>query len=473
MKIPKKQLPPLRELMPHQQEAFDKYFRMYKHPALFMRMRLGKTLLAIRWVKSLRLIKNVLVACPGPVIREWEKELKLEREEYIRFWSLPTAKKIPILEENWDDPNRKWFLSNYETIRVSPGLVNLNWDVVIADEGKIIANTKSFIGQLFVLGFRETRHRCLLNGMPFSEHELELFNQMKFLDGHFLGHENFWKYRHAFFQKYDNWNWSPKPGTREKLKVEIHKRAFVKTRRDAGMKESWTHQVRRIEMSDSLRRIYKDIEYDFAFQIEVGKEQLSFETKYAPVQYIWLLRLCGGFSPTADIILSRQKINELIALLEGELCDEKVVIWFHFKKELEEISNTLTKRKIEHVNVYGDVKSKAERDRRLDVWNKDKNVKFLLATESIIKYGVDCSVADTEIYYSNDPSYAIRAQSKERIYHPKKKTNLLCIDLVMADTVDEDMVDLLNEKGMSEKMFMMRMADRFEQRRYKGVSTRG
>ena len=68
-----------RPLRLYQKQALS-YINRVKHPALFLEMRLGKTLIVVRWIKSHPEIKTILVVSPYSAFYGWKRELRLEGE---------------------------------------------------------------------------------------------------------------------------------------------------------------------------------------------------------------------------------------------------------------------------------------------------------------------------------------------------------------------------------------------------------
>ncbi len=99
-----------RRLYPWQLDARE-YSRRQKHPALFMRMRLGKTPVAIRSIKDytprgqdgLR----VLIVAPGSALGSWERELKEEGETSYAYLEGTRSARLDVLEQS-----NRWFLLN-------------------------------------------------------------------------------------------------------------------------------------------------------------------------------------------------------------------------------------------------------------------------------------------------------------------------------------------------------------------------
>ena len=132
MKVKKK----LRPLMPHQKSALT-WARKFRRIALFLEMRLGKTLVAIRWAKHKPYKTKILVVAPLSVLPTWQEELVKEGVspndiQFIRG-SLSERLKISSYVDGW-------FLINYESLRATPSLASRRWTHMILDESMRIRN---------------------------------------------------------------------------------------------------------------------------------------------------------------------------------------------------------------------------------------------------------------------------------------------------------------------------------------------
>jgi SNF2 family DNA or RNA helicase len=176
------------------------------------------------------------------------------------------------------------------------------------------------------------------------------------------------------------------------------------------------------------------------------------ETDLAPVQFLWLRRVAGGFTPDARLI-GQGKVREVLELLRGELSGKQLVVWFAFRDELELVRVELRRVGISSVCIHGG-ETFGNRKKALESFQSGRS-RVLLATEDCAKYGVDASAADCAIYYSNSLSNDARQQSIKRIVHPMKKRPLLIVDLVSNETIDEDIVDTMVDKGARSGAFMV------------------
>jgi SNF2 family DNA or RNA helicase len=468
-------------MFPHQEEA-SVYLDKCMHFALLMQMRLGKTLTVIRWAKRRRpLMKRLLLVAPLTVLKTWEDELKEEGENFITAYGLTKQKREAVFSALWDQtPTRRtWVLINYESllalgqvqtkmhygksrrIRKIPDIAYYPWDFVGLDESTKIANPQAQISKILTDGFRYSHHRGILTGLISPESELQIFNQMKFVFGSFMGYRNYWKFRDDLFYLRWDGKWVPQAGVRSQIKKELHRLCFIKTRKQANMGNEVVQSTRYVEMTPQQKKIYKQVEKEYAYAVlaEDGeKSEEERQTSYVITRDLWLRKLSGGFDPDNNC-LSEKKIEEIISLLQGDLVGEKVVIWCAFRHEVTHVAEFLKRKGIHSEILLGGTKL-GERRRALNSFKTQKEVSCLIATESSAKFGIDCSHASTCIYYSNEYSCEARNQSQDRIVHPSKTNIPLAIDLVTCGTRDEDVIQALRNKTFSAKFMMQKMKER-------------
>jgi hypothetical protein len=461
--------------MPHQVNAFD-YAMREKCPAFFLEMRCGKTLVTIRWAKSLSGVRRILIIAPLTVLETWERELREEGESFTTCYGFSAIKRREAIAEAWfkGEERRHWLLMNYEgllnlgevrtvkrkdgrirRIRQVPGVAFLPWCIVGLDESTKIKNPSAQITKVCIGGFRNVSHRALLTGLANPEGDLDLVSQFLFLDGHFMGHTDFWHARNELFEK-KGYQWVHREGVKARIKQYVHRRAFVMTAAQAGMPSRVQYQTRRVEPSPAQRRMYKQVEDEYAAVLLSGEEV---STQWVLTQRLWLQRIAGGFDPEENL-LSSAKSDELKSLLKGELANRKVIVWFKFRAELEHCREVLTKAGISCVSLMGG-ETLRSRTGKLETFRGRTRV--LLAMEKL-SFGFDASVADTAIYYSNEWSNQDRSQSEKRIVHPKKKRTHLIIDLVTRGTIDEEVVKAVKEKKFESKFFMSKLEEEFLKR---------
>lgn len=429
----------LRRLRPWQISAFQ-YCLKQPHPALFMEMRLGKTLVIIRRIKLMSPpATRVLVVAPSVVLYSWEHELKLEgiqESDIARLTSSSKQKRKQALRLG-----KTWNLINKEGFLALPELVKEPWDAVIIDESVCLKNPKAKITRFFLYNFRKARLRAVLSGLPNPEQaELDLWPQLAFLDGHAFGYRSYWDFRvKRFTQPPWGFGWEPIPGTPSLVRKTLAERAFILRRRDVkSLPDSRVYETHVVEFPEDLAQTYEKVESDFI--LEYNQQEVD-STVHALAKYTWLRRIACGWVGL-DLVWNG-KFQALLDL-HGLLGKQQYIVWFAFNDDLKVADMLYSRMGVSHTIMLGEVPD-AERGIAFKAFDTHK-VQVMLLQIQVAQYGIDLSVADTAVYFTNTPSLNHRKQSEERIYNPMKQSPLLYIDIVTKGTVDSDIANALQEK---------------------------
>lgn len=447
---------------PHQNDAYE-YSKKRSRVALFMEMRLGKSSVIVRWAKH-RHARRVLLVAPLSTLLgklNWQGELQRERVNPVLLPHVPRDKRMAVLrptrmvakggsgqfllKRSWATG---WFGVNYEALRTQPEILAAPWDAIVLDESTRIRNPRAKITKVLVNSTDHIRERAILSGLPNPEDPMDYFSQFVFRDGHFMGYDNYWAFRQAFFfQGYSTWDWRPKPKTRERIKQYVHKHAFVLTRKQAGVGSKKIRQQRSVEMNAAQWKLMRQMRREFA----VG----TTETKWSPVLHTWMQRLAGGFHPIDLTLISDAKIRLAEELLMEEFRKESVVVWFRFNEEIETLYRWLRKRhpKLAVEYVHGAMKNSKRVRVKAQQRFQEGTTRVLLLQIALGKFGWNLSQSSTSLYYSNSYEFEDRSQSEDRLIHLKKKRDCLYLDLVTLDTPDEDVVDALSNKRLTARLF--------------------
>ena len=93
----------------------------------------------------------------------------------------------------------------------------------------------------------------------------------------------------------------------------------------------------------------------------------------------------------------------------------------------------------------------------------------IIAHPTCFKYGTDLSRADTMIYYTAPLGLETRLQSEARMTRIKKKESVLIIDLIVEDSIEEDILKGLQMKKSQSEIIKM-MVRRLNEDTYKNKS---
>ena len=459
----------LRPFMPHQQSAFD-WAQSRDTGALFMEMRLGKTSVAIRWAMDKvgrETRARILVVAPSTTLYGWHDELQLEgihATDIVSMVGMTGPQKVNAVQQPRLASRPTWFLLNYESVWRYAALWQHPWDAIILDESTRIKNPGSKTTKA-LLNRYVADYRMILTGSPNPEGLENFFTQMCFVrGGSFMGFRNFWGWRDRWFLQI-GYEWHPKRGAREAIKQAVTEDAFSMTRKQADIGSVLLRETRTVPMNPAQRKLWREIRKEFKFTSPVTGDET--ETKYAGARQVWLERIAGGFSPDKHL-LSDAKAKELASLLEDELEGEPLVVWFRFNTEIAFVAQFLTSRGYTVTRLTG-ATSIDDRRARLKKFQTGK-AQVILVQEALGQYGLNLSVSDTEVYYSNAWSYEMRTQSQDRIIHPSKRHPLLAIDLVTEGTTDEDVVATLADKRVDANSFTSTLLKRVMERMHGSVA---
>lgn len=440
--------------MPHtlrpSQVAALAYARNRQRIALFMEMRLGKSVVAIRWAKAHK-AKRVLIVSPLGPIYDWKEELKTEGVPPYDIIDLTRLDLRHRTELAYGGASG-FFLLNYEALRTDFELPDFGWDAIILDESTRIRNPKAQITKRILHDWRHVPCKAILSGLPRPESELDYFCQFQFLEGGFLGFHNYWVFRNKKFKQDPELDWlrTPVPGLRDEIKEYLHRHAFVLTRKQAGLGNVRVYERRVVVPSRKQIQAQKEVLKKFSYEY--------IETNFATVRDVWMARVAGGFSPDRENpeLLGDGKFRELLDLLIGELQRQQVVVWFRFNEELDEAVRRIRKAKIPCDFLNGSV-PKDKRDAIRDRF-RQKHLRVLCVQLNVGRFGLNLAGASAAIYFSNVYEWEARAQSEDRIENVDKKEPLLFIDLITEGSIDLAVVNGLREKKRNARQFMTRLA---------------
>lgn len=448
--------PITRVLYPHQVPVLE-WMKKRRHPALFLDMRLGKTIITLRWLRWLserEALRRVLVVTPISAMMDWADNTRIEGAEWRRIHG-QFHKRMAAVQEDPPPTGFRVYGINYEMIRQTPQLGDIAWDAIICDESTHMRSPTSEVGRVLRLHFLDTKHRVILAGEPMPEGLDDIWAQLTWLSGGtWMGYKRFARWRRRWFIPADDrgWNWSPTKEGYDRIQEEIQKKAYILKRKDASVGTSKAYERRMIPMHHLQLAAFRLARDEFAREVEADPKRAT--TKHAVTRWIWMQRISGGMDAEGTRVISDRKIVELRNLLTGDLKGEPVVVWFRFNAEIAAAKRYLESSGIfcEYINGGVDQENREKIVRRF----REGKTRVLLMQLATSKHGLDLSCADTAIYYSNSYSRETRVQTEDRIVRLGKQGAALIIDLVTEQSTDGMILEALKEKGMTSDLFMQR-----------------
>jgi ERCC4-related helicase len=419
-----------------------------KHPALFLEMRLGKTVITISTVLSypIRERKKILVITPYSAMQGWRNELRDTRQFAIREITGTRAQRVKRLNRIRKERNTNysiWCIVNPEIHR-SIDIDKIGWDVVIFDESPYIKNPKSKMTKYYLRSFRLAKHRFILSGLPAPESELEYFTQCKFCEPDTFYERNYYEFRFANFSQF-GYNWKIRPAGKRYVSRQLSKYCYFLTRENVKLGKRKIYETRDIALPKKLKKLYNKILIEWVYETREYEYEIAFQIE----QYTELKRISGGIDKENNII-SDYKMQAIEQLLKTELSVPRLIIYAHFVNEVNALYSQLSKH-YHCEKVYGAVPPQR---RTAAIESIRMTPGILIAQPSTMRYGADLSFIDTMIFYSTPESLEQRAQAEDRIVNVKRAGAPLVVDILGRGTVDEKIYKALRKK--KNKYEMMR-----------------
>lgn len=384
-----------------------------------MDMRLGKTICTIRFLKLKSEAKRVIIVAPYSTFCGWLDEH-------------PDIKRIDINADPIDYSSAPgWFIINKEA-HLRNDFLQYPWDAVVMDES-FIQNPKAKVTKYILKKTKNISIRVLLTGTPAPENELQYYCQLEFLFPSIFKVKNYWEYRARYARIY-GFEWRLNEVGKKNLEKILREKCFILKCKDVGLYPDPVYEKRFVKIQ--MKEYLKAEKYCMD----------SFDNimKFSGQRWNYLRKLCSG----------KEKEQELLVLLNGELTNKKVVIWTWYIEEVKRLSNLLGCPAI-----YGEVSPDLRAEYVNNFNNSDANKHIVIQPETM-KFGSDLSGADTEIYFSSPVALLTRQQSEKRIINLKRKYPILIIDIIAQDTVDEDILASLEGKENGQQL-LERVKNRF------------
>jgi hypothetical protein len=463
-----------REPMDHQRRAFL-VSRDRKAFAYLMEQGTGKTKVVIDnacWLYLQGKIEAlIIIAWPNGVHRMWvDDELKKDCSVpyAAEFWSsnLSQDKSFKIdrvLQSSRHGKlvvmtfNVEGFVSQKAKTCIMDFLDRYKCMVVI-DQSASISNPSAKRTEFLIDDVAEHKNSCykrIMDGDPVAEGADELYSQFKFLDPWIIGHDT-WTAFKAEYCIINKWRAVCGYANLEQLKKLIDPHCFRVLAKNCLDLPERVYRKWKFDLSKEERRIFDEMKrQSLAFfeprpdEMEVLEELPEsgvIEEALAIVKNMRLQQISSGWWPekldfkciNPDGVPSR--LNALKALLEA--APGKALIFARFRADLDAIQKMLGKKAVSY---HGGIKSD-ERAENKRLFMEDPEVLYFVGQPRNAGIGHTLTMARHVIFYSNDHSLRLRAESEKRAHRKGLVGNLDIWDLCATNTQDTKLTDCLRMK---------------------------
>ena len=415
---------------------------------------LGKTLAAITVAKQLQADRIIIVTPNSSKDAVWRPEIEkwdVDHQWSGRVFNLQGGKVArERAMKTWLDFGGI-LLVHYEGLRLinAQGDKTVNGfgevDLIVCDEAHRLSNGHSGRGKSKAPMF----YRCLkkipatarlaMSGSIIVNSPEDIFGSAHWiLPTRYRSKWNDWNGR---FLEYTDAHGQPKTliGVRldaiDDLRHELSTWMLVRTKEEElpGLPEK-VQQTVFVELTKAQRKVYNDLAESFIAELPDG------EMIVAPnvlSQLTKLRQVATGLDLLGEDFTDSSKIDMCLDMVEAT--PGKTVVFTWHRATVAAISDRLTKAKIKHVTIDGNV-TNTKRGARVEQFQNDPDTRVIVATIKTLSESVTLHAAADLIFVESSWTPADMEQAADRIYRIGQKRHVTITHILAMDTVDEHRV---------------------------------
>jgi SNF2 family DNA or RNA helicase len=447
--------------------------------ALFLDMGLGKTVITLTAVNDLIFnrfqVNRCLVIAPKKVAEDtWTREQS-------KWDHLKLLKVLPVL----GDKNKRIralnspgniYVINRENV---PWLVDYyrnDWpfDMVVIDES---SSFKSHQAKRFksLKNIRRHIHRLIeLTGTPSPNGLTDLWAQIYLMDeGKRLG-RTLTEYRNNYFWPASRdattiFSYMPAPGAEEQIQDLLRDVCISLSAKDYLELPDRIDNFRYVQLDSRARKTYTEMEKEKILELPDG----ILDAGSAAVLSGKLLQLANGAIYHTEEIIENDEVREVKKVIEvhdnkleafmelvEELNGKHALVFYNFQHDLSRLKKALakTKLRIRKLETPGDIQD----------WNNGE-IDLLFAHPASVAYGLNLQDGGSDIiWFGLNWSLELYQQANARLHRQGQIHTVYIHHLVVAGSVDEDVIAALQKKGDCQTALLEALKARIE--KYKEVA---
>lgn len=427
----------------------ERHLLSNREAALFMGCGLGKTAVVLSVADTLLAdgaISGVLVVAPLRVCNlTWPAEVrKWDQFRWMKVANLRTAEGWKSLERG----DAQIYVINYEMLpqlqeKFLKGRRKLPFDTVVWDELTRAKNHKSKRIRAVLPYIRDKfRRHWGLTGTPTPNGLLDLFAQVRLLDGGTRLGKAFGTYRQTYFHPTDymEYNWVPNDGARERIYKRLE--GFALTLRSSDYLDipDVVQEDIEITLDEAAREQYEELQKELFLKLD---DDAHVEAVNAAVLVNKLLQLSGGavYLPDKTWRSIHTGKDEALGKLLKKLKGSPVMIACQFKHEQERIRDMYPEAVF-----FQDAKTPEQQETVARHWNAGK-IPMLVANPASIGHGLNLQEGgSTVIWYTLPWSRELYDQFNARVARRGQEAVTTIYRLMTRDTVDYAVAETLRAK---------------------------
>lgn len=350
---------------------------------------------------------------------------------------------------------------NYEAARTKPGMDaclrfirSCSGRVLIgADESDLIKSPSAAQTRAAINLARKCSHRVIMTGTEVTQGPLDLYAQTQFLLPGALGCPNFITFKNHYAEWRERIIQSgPGPARRfpelvryknlEELRARLAKFSSTLKKRDCLDLPEKVYVQRSVILGEEQRRHYDLVRERVLAECDAGE----ITTDHALTKILRLAQITGGFLPLdgqEPRPIGNAKWSVMLQDIEAVPEDDGIIVWARFVPELRFISEALAQRWTV-ARYWGEIDPET---RALEAEEfKAGRRRIMVAQQQAGGRGHTWLRGTHVFYFSNDYSWARRAQSEDRPHRIGQTQTVTYYDYAAEDTVDRKIIAALKFK---------------------------
>ena len=438
---------------PHGYQAYaTKWLLDKEKAALFLDMGMGKSVITLTAINELMFdyfdVAKVLVIAPLRVAQNtWDSEIeKWEHLRHLRIAKILGNEKERIQALN---ATADIYVINRENVKWLVDRCGKHWpfDMVVIDE---LSSFKSHQAQRFkaLRKIRPFMKRVVgLTGTPAPNSLIDLWPQIYLLDGGKRLGKTITGFRERYFypdkrNQYIVYSYKPKEGAEEAIYKKLSDICVSMKAEDYLKLPERINNTIPIHLPKKAKEKYDQLERDLLLPLNDS----DIVANTAAVLTNKLLQMANGavYDENGDVQeIHNAKLKALEDVLEAAN-GKPVLIFYAYKHDLARIKKHLKGQDLKVLDTAEDI----------NAWNKGK-VPIMLAHPASAGHGLNLQAGGNIIvWFGLTWSLELYNQANARLYRQGQKQNVIIHHLVAKDTMDEDVMRVLENKEAGQEALL-------------------
>ena len=334
------------------------------------------------------------------------------------------------------------YVTNYESMHGKFHIEPDEFDMLVCDEAVKLKNSRAKWTKEITRLSRHMKYVVLLSGLLTPNNLQEIYAPFNIIQPNLLG-KSFWQFRNNFFTpnpySFQQKEWMAKQGAERAIMDLVRPYIIRHTKEECLDLPEQIFTVREVEMTPKQKAYYKQMHKEMVLTLKDGNVPAT--TKATVLNK--LSQISSGFiydQESKAHHFESSKLNELDDILTGDLQNEKVLIFYTYKGELDIFKSKYPDASFISGGQNADEQAEAIRD------FQSGSVRLIFASVSAAKYGITLTACSNVVYFSLNYSLDDMEQSKARVHRIGQKRVTNYIYLLSKNTVDKRIYNAILKK---------------------------